>query len=116
MGPYQIEEDFGNNSYRVVLPPNLKSWGIHNMFPSSLLRIYEPNDDWLFPGRTDEHVLITDEQAPRDLGWEINRVLCHKGKGQDSAFEVEWKTGDKTWLLCRDLICRHPLVSLTSHI
>ncbi|EPQ50010.1 hypothetical protein GLOTRDRAFT_27386, partial [Gloeophyllum trabeum ATCC 11539] len=84
------------NSYQLELPPSLKARGIHNVFHSSLLRIYEPNDDRLFPGRTDEHVLITDDQATRDLGWEINRVLCHKGKGRQAAFQVEWKTGEAT--------------------
>ena len=50
IGPYRIIENFGNNSYRIELPDNLKQRGVHNVFHSSLLRIHIPNDDRLFPG------------------------------------------------------------------
>ncbi len=45
MGPYPIAEDFGNGFFRLELPSNLKSRGIHDVFHASLLRIHVPNND-----------------------------------------------------------------------
>jgi hypothetical protein len=50
IGPYQIIEDYGNNSYKLELPSRLKQRGVHPVFHSSYLRIHIPNDDRLFPG------------------------------------------------------------------
>ncbi|EPQ54116.1 hypothetical protein GLOTRDRAFT_14673, partial [Gloeophyllum trabeum ATCC 11539] len=84
------------NSYWVELPPNLKSRGIHDVFHASLLCIHKPNNDRLFPGQSDAQFIITDEEAARDLEWEVNHILCHKGKVRSSVFEIEWKSGDNT--------------------
>ncbi len=40
IGPYTISCDFGNGSYEVELPPDLKRWDIHNVFHASLLHTY----------------------------------------------------------------------------
>jgi hypothetical protein len=48
IGPYKITKDFGNFSYRVDLPSNLKQRGVHDSFHASLMRIHIPNDDRLF--------------------------------------------------------------------
>lgn len=45
IGPYQIVKDFGNHSYQMELPDDLKWQGVHNIFHFSLLRIHAPNDD-----------------------------------------------------------------------
>jgi hypothetical protein len=53
IGPYSIIRDFGNSSFQLDLPANMKQRGVHDMFHSSLLRIHVPNDDRQFPGRLD---------------------------------------------------------------
>jgi hypothetical protein len=30
--------------------------------------------------------------------WAIDRILSHSGQRADSVFEIQWKSGDKTWL------------------
>ncbi|TFK49809.1 hypothetical protein OE88DRAFT_1601959, partial [Heliocybe sulcata] len=85
-------------SYEIELSAHLKSRGIHNVFHASLLRIHEPNDDRLFPGRMDTQVIISDEEAMADLEWAVDKIISHKGKGRNSTFEVVWKAGDHTWL------------------
>lgn len=60
IGPYKISRDFGNGSYQVELPPDLKWQGIHNVFHASLLQVYIPNDDRPFPGCLDSQVGLTE--------------------------------------------------------
>ncbi|EPS99558.1 hypothetical protein FOMPIDRAFT_1087576, partial [Fomitopsis schrenkii] len=81
------------NSYLIDLSRNLKRRGVHNVFHSSLLRIHEPNDDRLFPGRQDSQVA---ELEDRDNEWAIERIVSHTGEGDSALFEAEWKTGDRT--------------------
>ena len=63
--PYKVLHDYSNSSFQLDLPPHLKKWGVHNIFHSSLLRIHVPNDDRLFPGRTDAQ--ITEETTADDV-------------------------------------------------
>ena len=56
IGPYRIVQDYGNNSFKLDLPANLRRRGIHDVFHSSLLQVHQPNDDHLFPGRLDSQV------------------------------------------------------------
>ncbi|KAJ3482856.1 hypothetical protein NLI96_g6704 [Meripilus lineatus] len=95
IGPYKILVDYGNNSYQIELSANLKRRGIHNVFHSSLLRSHEPNDDRLFPGRHDSQVTELEDQEEE---WMIDRVLSHKGAGDQAIFECAWKSGDQTWM------------------
>ncbi|KNZ71914.1 hypothetical protein J132_05188 [Termitomyces sp. J132] len=44
-GPYEILEDFGNNSFGVNVSVNMKRRGIHDIFHAMLLRIHKPNND-----------------------------------------------------------------------
>lgn len=94
--PYKIVRDFGNNSYHLDLPSNLWRRGIHDIFHSSLLRVHEPNDDRLFPGQLDSQVAELDDC---DHEWVIEKILGHSGTGDDTVFEVTWKSGDQTWVL-----------------
>lgn len=95
IGPYVITKDYGNNSYQLELPANLKRRGIHNIFHSSLLRIHEPNDDRLFPGRLDSQIA---ELEDREGEWAIDRIVAHAGSGENAIFETLWKSGDRTWV------------------
>ncbi|KAG6871272.1 hypothetical protein C0993_003566, partial [Termitomyces sp. T159_Od127] len=67
--------------------------GIHDVFHAALLRIHKPNDDRLFPGRSDEQIIgeATEE-------WAADRITAHFGASDQAIFEVLWKAGDKTWL------------------
>ncbi|TFY69679.1 hypothetical protein EVJ58_g270 [Rhodofomes roseus] len=95
IGPYKILEDYKNNSYKVDLSRNLKRRGVHDIFHSSLLRIHEPNDDRLFPGRLDSQIA---ELEDRDNEWAIARIVSHTGEREGALFEAEWKSGDRTWV------------------
>lgn len=95
IGPYKIIEDFGNNSYRINLPPSLRKRGVHDVFHASLLRIHVPNDDRLFPGRLDTQI-FDDEDLEGE--WAVQRILSHHGEGMNTIFKILWKSGDKSWL------------------
>ena len=95
IGPYRILEGFGNNSFRIELPSDLKQRGIHNVFHSSLLRVHVPNDDRLFPGRLASQVAELDVQSDE---WAIERFASHCGSGSQAVFEAVWKSGDHTWV------------------
>jgi transposase InsO family protein len=95
IGPYKITKDFNNNTYRIELPADLKKRGLHPDFHSSLLRVHVPNDDRLFPGRSETQVGLTENPKTE---WTANRVVSHVGKGASATFEIEWLAGDRTWL------------------
>ncbi|EIW62208.1 uncharacterized protein TRAVEDRAFT_89262, partial [Trametes versicolor FP-101664 SS1] len=82
-------------SFRIELPPSLKRRGVHNVFHASLLRVHEPNDDRLFPGRLDSQIL---ELEDKDNEWAIERINSHRGTGEQAVFEAVWKSGDQTWV------------------
>jgi hypothetical protein len=94
IGPYSILEDYRNNTYLLDIPAELKQRGIHPSFHADLLRVHIPNDDRRFPGR----------QLPQVVGigkveeWSIGKIMSHHGKGTDTMFELEYKTGDRVWL------------------
>lgn len=87
--------DFGNNSYKIKLPNDLKQRGIHYVFHASLLRIHIANDDRLFPGRSESHIW---DFGGTDQKWAVERIRSHSGSKRTALFEVEWKAGDTTWL------------------
>jgi hypothetical protein len=72
--PYCITKDFGNSSFQIELPVNLKSRGIHDIFHASLLRIHLPNDDHLFPGCLDSQV---DFLGGTEGKWVIEHICSH---------------------------------------
>ncbi|KZT66682.1 hypothetical protein DAEQUDRAFT_646139, partial [Daedalea quercina L-15889] len=81
------------SSFQLTLPRSLKRRGIHDVFHASLLRIHQPNDDRLFPGRADSQI---SELEDTDNEWAIGKLLSHNGQGENSLFEAEWKSGDRT--------------------
>jgi hypothetical protein len=95
IGPYKIIKDFGNNSYLINLPPEMKQRGVHPVYYTQYLQIHHPNDDRLFPGRLDSQIGIS---ANLESEWKINRILSHKGHGKYTMFEIKWSAGDITWL------------------
>ena len=30
--------------------------------------------------------------------WSVSRIVSHQGPGSDAIFEIEWGSGDRTWL------------------
>ena len=95
LGPYKILREFGNSSFQLDLPFHLKKRGIHNVFHASLLRIHVPSDDRLFPGRMDTQIAAEDAT---DDEWAVDHIKSHSGSKSDALFEVQWKTGDTTWM------------------
>ena len=95
LGPYKVLRDYGNSSFQLELPPHLKRRGVHDVFHSSLLRIHIPNDDRLFPGRMDTQIVGEDA---KDNEWAVDRIKSHSGTKTDAVFEIQWKSGDVTWL------------------
>ncbi|EGN94767.1 hypothetical protein SERLA73DRAFT_62057, partial [Serpula lacrymans var. lacrymans S7.3] len=93
VGPYELLEDYNNNSFRVNLPSVMKQRGVHPVFHSSLMRIHIPNDDRLFPGRLESQI---GEDQSADNEWAINKIIGHKGVAKDAVFEVQWGAGDIT--------------------
>jgi hypothetical protein len=95
IGPYKILHDFNNQSFRLELPVHLKRRGVHDVFHSSLLRIHVPNDDRLFPGRMDTQIGGDPDSGDE---WAVNKIKSHAGSGEESTFEILWKSGDVTWM------------------
>ena len=95
IGPYKIAKDFGNHSFKLELPTHLRRRGVHDVFHSSLLRIHLPNDDRLFPGRMDTQL---GSSPGTEDEWAVEKMLSHAGSGEDTIFEIKWKSGDVTWL------------------
>jgi hypothetical protein len=95
IGPYKILRDFNNQSFKLELPMHLKKRGVHDVFHSSLLRIHVPNDDRLFPGRMDTQI---GEGPDSEDEWAVDLIRSHAGSGEDSIFEILWKSGDVTWM------------------
>ncbi len=95
IGPYKILKDFGNSSFKIDLPSSLKQRGVHDVFHASYLRIHHPNDDRLFPGRSESQILPLDGLKGE---WAVNKIETHSGKAPNLLFKVLWKVGDVTWL------------------
>ncbi|OCH83805.1 hypothetical protein OBBRIDRAFT_696788, partial [Obba rivulosa] len=82
-------------SYKLNLPVGLRKRSIHDVFHASLLRVHEPNDDRLFPGRLENQVF--DLEDPENE-WAIDKFIGHQGSGDSTIFEALWKSGDRTWV------------------
>ncbi|KIY52650.1 hypothetical protein FISHEDRAFT_34854 [Fistulina hepatica ATCC 64428] len=93
MGPYRILEERGQDSFKIDLPSMLKRRGVHPVFHAKLLRIHVPNDNRLFPGRTEAQI---GNPAAWGREWAIERVVGHAGCGSSSILRVLWKAGDES--------------------
>ena len=54
-----------------------------------------PNDDRLFPGRMDTQI---GGGPTSDDEWAVDKIKSHAGSGEESIFEILWKSGDVTWM------------------
>jgi hypothetical protein len=97
IGPYKVIRDFGNHLFRIELPPRMKQRGVHDVFHASKLRIHIPNDDSLFPGRSDNQVWEYDGEGI-ESEFAVEKIITHRGSGHNAKFELFWRDGDKTWL------------------
>lgn len=96
IGPYPVTEAFPETSnYSLQLPDSLNLRRLHSKFHVNLLRPYEPNDDVLFPDRT--QVDAYDFGAPDDSTWVVDDILSHRWRGKRLEFHVQWNLGDTTW-------------------
>ena len=86
IGPYKILQDFGNASFKLELPSNLKKRGVHEVFHSSLLQEHIPNNDRLFPGWLETQIGDTPDT---EAEWAVDRILSHAGSKSDSVFEIK---------------------------
>ena len=93
VGPYKINKDYGNDTFGIDLPAELKKRGLHSKFHASLLRLHIPNDDRRFPGRDFEKI----DAFGKTEEWTVEKIVRHHGKGLSTNFEVLWKLGDKSW-------------------
>ncbi|EJD38079.1 hypothetical protein AURDEDRAFT_37619, partial [Auricularia subglabra TFB-10046 SS5] len=80
-------------NFKLELPSELKSKGVHPMFHASLLRVHIPNDDRRFPGRSADQVLNLG--GPQNE-FEVSEITEHSGAGREALFKVNWKSGDST--------------------
>jgi len=94
IGPFRILQDFGNSTFRLDLPADLRRRGVHTSFHSSLLRVHHANDDHRFPGRQLEQLSAFNDN-PRE--WAVDRIRTHHGAGRTALFELQWKSGDVSW-------------------
>ena len=108
--PYRIVKDFGNFSYRIDLPHNLKQRGVHDMFHASYLRAHQPNDDRLFSRRLHSQVGLSDKAEGE---WSIDQIVSHSGEGESATFEVKWSSGDITLVLYKTIA---ELPAMTSYL
>ena len=101
LGPFAITEIVSEGAtYALDLPSELRARGLHSAFHASLLRPHFANDDRRFPGRQ-FHQLPGFGEHPRE--WAVDRILSHMGRGSDAEFEVQWSTGDVTWVPYADI-------------
>ena len=64
------------------------------------------NDDHLFPSQSKEQIPNIGDTGQE---WAIEKILAHRGSHLDTTFEVQWASGDRSWVPYRDLECLHPL-------
>jgi hypothetical protein len=95
VGPYPIIQNFNNESFKLGISKSLRQRGIHDVFHSSLLRVHVANNDRLFPNCSDVTLWESSETGQE---WAVSRIKTHSGKGRNAIFEIEWKSGDVTWL------------------
>ncbi|KAJ3473941.1 hypothetical protein NLI96_g12741 [Meripilus lineatus] len=101
LGPFRITKVIEPGAtYKLELPNELKARGINDAFHASLLRPHVPNDDRRFPGRQ-PHQLPGFGEQPKE--WIVDRIVSHSGKGTEAEFEVQWSTGDITWVPYHDV-------------
>ncbi|KZS88100.1 hypothetical protein SISNIDRAFT_401331, partial [Sistotremastrum niveocremeum HHB9708] len=85
------------SSFKLDLPSDMKSRGLHPVFHSSLLRIHVPNDDRRFPNRVQLLSPSLGTEPAESSEWPVEKFVSHSGAGDALIFKVLWKTGDQSW-------------------
>ena len=94
--PYRIlKETISGTTYKLALPGDLLSRGVHDMFPAILLCIHILNDGWRFLGRLAQQISGLGRTAGELL---VKLIRTHVGKGRNAWFEILWESGDLTCL------------------
>jgi hypothetical protein len=101
IGPYRIIQDYANGTFKIELPSELKRQGLHPAFHSSLLRPHIPKDDQLFPGCLASQLGPANQLEPE---WNVSKIITHQNLGVDAVFQVEWGSGDHTWLPYHEVV------------
>ena len=95
VGPYEILEKFGDNTFKLDLRGNFP---VHPNFHASLLQPWYDNDDTRFPDRkqpTPPPITIKDHEE-----FEVEKILKMRKRGKSTQYLVRWKgyhPEDDTW-------------------
>jgi hypothetical protein len=101
LGPFAIMKVLKEGAtYQLDLSEELLKRGINRSFHASLLKPHLPNDDRRFPGRMPSQI---PGFGKRPDEWVVEAIINHQGKGINSEFEIQWKTGDRTWAPYREV-------------
>ena len=101
LGPFPISRVVKEGAtYQLELSDELIKRGINRTFHASLLRPHVPNDDRRFPGRLPIQIPGFGEKPGE---WIVDRIVTHIGKGLESEFQIQWKAGDRTWAMYREV-------------
>ena len=102
LGPFKISKILKEGAtYQLDLSEELLKQGINRAFHVSLLKPHVPSDDRRFPGRLPAQI---PGFGKRPDEWVIKAIIDHQGRGIDSKFEIQWKAGDRTWALYREVM------------
>jgi hypothetical protein len=95
IGPYKVlYADPKKSSYKLELPPDLKTRRVHDTFHEKLLKPFVKNDDSKFPKR--ENRVLYDIGNDPEQEWVVHSIEDHKWS-PNLMFRVRWELGDSTW-------------------
>ena len=82
-GPFTITEVLGPVTYRLKL---LKSWRIHDVFHTTLLRLYKENEIY-----GENFTKPLPELLEREEVYEVETILNHRKRGRGYQYFVKWQ-------------------------
>ena len=103
-GPFTVKKFFPETANICLdLPHN---WKIHNIFHTSLVKPYHPNDDMKFPGRSHKRPPPVPETDPQEEIYEVEAILDHKKIRNSTHYLVKWlgwPSSDNSWVKETDI-------------
>ena len=101
LGPFLITKVLRDGAtYQLNLSDELMKRGINHSFHALLLKLHVPSDDRRFPGRLPVQIPGFGGKSEE---WIVDSIVSHHGRGVSSEFEIQWKAGDRTWVLYREV-------------